>query len=638
MQKREQNLSSRINGNAIQPLAGVTVTVINDATGLPAALYSDNGVTPLVGSIVTDDTGYYSYHAANGEYTETFSSVRFSTPPTRKVILEDPDDNPNAKLSHLAAINGAGLSGYRATGTATVATDVAKKLNERKSIFDFVNNVDLSLAISSGSYNSTTRATMLAAVNAAWTSALTNAHDLFFPAGRYELGEYSFPWRQSVLGGSLLDCQNVTIHGEGPSTVFATVSSGGADVFQLNGVKNLHFAKLKITASLTAVLGSGSNAISVTGGYDNLTFDAIHIDNCQGIDRTTFIDGGKGLTLQCDGATFEVGKLKAKIYVKGCSQGFGFEAGLTNFLTKKVSVDVDVIAEDCFVGATIGAPAATGAIPAGTQTGVRVKLQSINCQKDVVLGRVHGVEVSAQVITTKTEAERRLDPRGVGWYAADTQVEALQCTYAKNSRIAITGNKGACSQKARIGGASAGSSGLTGATEYCDISLDVAGTASVASIVAVNSGGNVATSNRISMTPTTGSTYPADLMTATAANVLTIGQAFKGSFTGTLTGCTTAPTGTITWNIVGNMVTLNIPAFVGVSNTIDATITGMPAEIFPAANQFPQVLVQDSGVVGPGRILITTGGAMILNKLNSSSFTAAANKGIPEVTLTYQRF
>jgi hypothetical protein len=117
MQKYEENLASQLDGGALVPLSGVTVTVTSDATGLPASLYSDDGVTPITAPIVTTDTGYFGFFGPNGEYTITFTSPRIATF-TRKLILADPSDNPYATLSQLAATSGSTNIG---NGTETVA-------------------------------------------------------------------------------------------------------------------------------------------------------------------------------------------------------------------------------------------------------------------------------------------------------------------------------------------------------------------------------------------------------------------------------------------------------------------------------------------------------------------------------------
>ena len=92
MIKYEDNLAARINGNNLQPLAGAEVRVIDKATGLPAALFQDNELTPIPQPLSTDNNGYFAFKAADGKYMLSFSatqnSPRFDTF-TREIVLED---------------------------------------------------------------------------------------------------------------------------------------------------------------------------------------------------------------------------------------------------------------------------------------------------------------------------------------------------------------------------------------------------------------------------------------------------------------------------------------------------------------------------------------------------------------------
>lgn len=78
MQFFEENLTGRI-GGALQPLAGVSVTVTS-GSGVPVSLYADDaGTQPITQPLTTDSTGYFSFHAQDGSYTLTFSSSQFPT-------------------------------------------------------------------------------------------------------------------------------------------------------------------------------------------------------------------------------------------------------------------------------------------------------------------------------------------------------------------------------------------------------------------------------------------------------------------------------------------------------------------------------------------------------------------------------
>lgn len=503
----------------------------------------------------------------------------------------------------LAGTGGAGL-----VGTADGQT-VEERLRDSRSILSWVTSPALrNLIRTRGTFSAGDRTALYSAIQTAWASALANNHDLYAPAGLYDVGANSLPFGRidGSPPASLLDCRNVTVYGDGPLTEFKTTSAGGADVLQINGARNFHARNFRVTAALTGSAGSGSNGISVTGGFDNITLLDVWADDCPGLDKTTYVDGGKALTIQCDAATLEVGSLKARIFAKRCAQGFGFEAGLTNFLTKKVAVDVDVVAEDCFKAVTINAPEATSALPDGTHTGVRVRGQAINCQQSVVAVRAHGVEVDVQVISTKTAAARRLNPSASAWFAADSTVVGLRCTYAKNSQIRVTGNMGACDYKARIGGIGAGSSGLNGRTQHCDIFLDLGGTAAVDAVDAVDSGGNTMSQSRLTVTSNTAATLPAAFYVANLQNVLTIGPSQRlvdSVFSGPLVLNQSAP---------GNVETGRIE--------LNGSITALRGRGTSSAGQVVAGLYDNGGTL---RLGILNGNGIVVDALGTTSAIGA---------------
>lgn len=58
-----------------------------------------------------------------------------------------------------------------------------------------------------------------------------------------------------------------------------------------------------------------------------------------------------------------------------------------------------------------------------------------------------------------------------------------------------------------------------------------------------------------------------------------------GTFTATLSsGCTTTPTGTASYTVIGNQVTITIPAITCTSNTTGITISGVPSTLAPATS------------------------------------------------------
>lgn len=502
--------------------------------------------------------------------------------------------------SDLVATSGAALPGFIQDKVGAVATNAQEVFRRSRNVLDFM-SPSLKAACRAYSLTVPQRTEMLAAMNAALDSALTFPyHDLEFPDGLIGLNDANFPARQSTPVG-LKDFHNITLHCS-PGTVFSTLSDQGADVFQFNGIKNFHVKGFPIlTAELTSTLNSGSNACSITNGYDNITLE-IRAFNCQSVDKTAFIDGGKALSIQCDTTTEEVGTLKARVFANQCAQGFGFEADLAAFQSKKISIDVELVAEDCYVFATFGAPAATGPVTNGFQSIVNVRGQAINCQKDVIAARVQGVNVECEIATTKSEAARRLDPRGVAWFAPSPTVQAFECLQAKNSRFKITGNKGACTYKASIGGAGAGASGLSGATDNCDIFMDISGTASVVEILPVLSEADLINNSRIAMTSTTATTINNDFYLLSRKNTISIGQANRMAGT-SLSGRTSFSS-----SADGFLETVAIDNYSGVP--------GVQIRGASAANAITGGLVDYNGTM---RFGITNGTAFMVSGLTSSA-------------------
>lgn len=423
---------------------------------------------------------------------------------------------------------------YNPAGTGAVATTVAAELNRRRvSFFRWLTAAQIADVQTDTWYTGDTaskRSAMYDALVAAELYMRTEKVSIEFPDGWYEVGNQNFPWRGTTVPAvDLVDYYNAALFCS-PAVTFATVSPEGADVLNLNGVKNFHvFGYPKLTGQLTGGSVVGSNGCSVTGGYDNISLQ-ISPYNCPSVDAGTYIDGGKGLTIQTPvaGQTLECSTLVADVRATGCVHGFGIEVDLVAAATMRTAVSVNVVARDCYVAATYSAGAATSALTAGVGAGVKITGQAIDCQQDVVIGRTPGIEVDMQVITTKSAAARRLDSNLVAWRATDTEVSALICTYAHSSRISVYGNKGSCDYKARIGGVSAGSSGITGATLNSDIYLDLAGSPVTADIAEVDSGGNSLTTSRLTLTTITTSTVPAGFYTAARKNeICVIGEAGK---------------------------------------------------------------------------------------------------------------
>ncbi len=423
--------------------------------------------------------------------------------------------DPGGGLTDVMQPTGAALVGFKQDAPNAIAATVAEQLRPIKSVTGWGANADGSL----------TKDAMLQAITHAWDDARAGGFNLFFPSGVYDIGEYSFPWRQAFGVDELYDCRNVTIHGDGPETIFMTTSATGADVFQLDRVKNLHLRNLKITSKLTGFLDAGSNGISVTGGFDNISILDVWIENLAFVDKVLNVDGGKGLTLQLDSATQSLGSLTARIFVKGCAQGFGLELNPEQCENSALALNVDIVAEDCYQAVNIGGAEAKRVIRSDAMSAVRVTAQAINCQHDVFIGRAMGAVVDCQIATSKTAAARRLSPAGTAWRATDTTVDALNCASAINCPlISVTGDKGACDYKAQIGAANPGQSQLTGASQNTNFTIDVGGTATIADIrVVADINSDTVRNSRLTVSAKTG-VVPAALYGSTLNNVIIQGN------------------------------------------------------------------------------------------------------------------
>jgi len=403
---------------------------------------------------------------------------------------------------------------HTADATDAVPRNLQEKLTETVSVKDFG-------AVGDGSDE-------YAIIKKAWDFCVANGKSLYFPAGVYSSGSQNMPFKNPEFpASSLLDCKNIVIHGEGPNTILMSESSAGADVINVYECKNLHFRSLKIKATLSGSSGAGSNAVSVVGGFDNITFENIWAEDLPYVDKTTYLDGGKGFTIQTGTPSTEVGTLVVKnFFVKGCVYGFGVEVDLPNFATKRHAIDIHGVAEDCYVGFLFSAGESGASLSTSMTMGLTMKGIAVNCQRSALIGRAHGMVMDVNIVTTKTASQRRLNPSGGSWSSSDSTVDGLFCAYAKNSIISTYGDIGECDYKVQVGGTTAGSSGLSGETESCKIYIDIGGLASTAVFNLLNSGGNTISDCLIFITSLTGlnfSTLPSGLFATSKSNTVTVG-------------------------------------------------------------------------------------------------------------------
>lgn len=499
------------NGN---PLTGGKLHTYAAGTTTPQVTYTTSaGNVAHANPIVLDSAGRVSGS----------SEIWLTDNQSYKFVLKDSNDVLIATWDNISGINdvldtNAVNVEYDPpfTGALTSGYTVQERLAQTVSVKDFG-------AVGDGvvdDYDS---------IEAAWLYCYPIGASLYFPSGTYLVaGERNFPFKNPQLPvTSLLDCNNMTIFGDGPSSILKTSSVFGADVLQLNGLKNFHIRNLQVQ-SVVSGNDEGSNGVSVTGGFNNITIDNLWAKNLGYVDKTTYVDGGKAVTIQqpSDANPILMGSFKAtNIFVDGCVYGFGYEFDNDLALTQPVSIEVDIIVSNSRQGVVLSAPAATGTLSANSTSGVRIRGQSINCMQDIVANRIFGCDVEMQIIQTKTTADLLLSYEGTQWTAVDTTADVIGviCTYAKNSRIVAYGNKKNCYNKVKIGGATEGSSGLDGATDQCNFYFDITGTASNANVQFNNAGGNIMNNSRLYVTTSTATTLPIEFYDLALNNTITIG-------------------------------------------------------------------------------------------------------------------
>lgn len=129
----------------------------------------------------------------------------------------------------------------------------------------------------------------------AFTCAVKYKLNLYHPAGTYTVRNNNFPYKTLTPNSEdLFSCENITIYGDGNSTILRTISETGADVLNLHKVKDLHLKDFAVTAIVNnetvgaGMIGAGTNGISIIAGFDNITLDNIHIYDLYGREKSAY--------------------------------------------------------------------------------------------------------------------------------------------------------------------------------------------------------------------------------------------------------------------------------------------------------------------------------------------------------------
>ncbi len=137
------------------------------------------------------------------------------------------------------------------------------------------------------------------------------------------------------------------------------------------------------------------------------------------------------------------------------------------------------------------------------------------------------------------------------------------------------------------------------------------------------------------------SIYTGGIQLATSGGTASLLNYYEeNSFTGSATGFTTTPAPIIYYTRIGKTVTLNISSFSATSNSVNFTITGLPARLSPAREINQLCIVSDNGAfqATPGYCNIAASGTTLTFYRNTAgnNFTASGVKGLTFTTITYQ--
>lgn len=344
----------------------------------------------------------------------------------------------------------------------------------------------------------------------AFDYCIANKKDLFFPKGIYDVGERNFPFREESLTTNILkDCRGITIYGEGRGTVLMTSSKRGADVLQLNMLKNLTIKNFDITAELYSKRESGSNGVSVTNGYNNIVLDNLYIYDLPGIDSAGYIDGGKGLTMQFSANKKTIkGYLKASnITVKNSAYGFRFDAAnVSDLLKEKINIIIENLDVDkAYQGFSMSFGEASERVNADAALQMKVSASLNNCQQYIRFSRVIGGVYNFKVRKDENQTKIFKDKNSITWKNDDTKSFGFLSNYSKGTNVTITGDVGQVDNKIWIGavGSIVEPFNLKNRTENNVFNFDIAGTALNEDIKIINYKGESVHNSRINISKKT---------------------------------------------------------------------------------------------------------------------------------------
>lgn len=289
-----------------EPVPGVSVLVKTFPGGVNASLFDDDSGTTLANPLTTDSNGAFSFKAANGHYSVSFSGTGITAQTVSDITLCDPDDvitdaladlaeatgaaavgfapagsiaattvqaalveldTEKASLAALAASAGSSLVGFIQAGTGAVAHSVQDELRQRVSVFQFMTAAEIADVQSGAPTLDHT-----AAIQASITAKAPYGGELLFPAGTYKITA-PLTWYNTTSA----DKPGLAFVGEGRDATIIKSYIASGPVFDVRGTKS--FASGGTGSRFFN--GGGIYRLKIDGANATGTSDAINVQGWQ---------------------------------------------------------------------------------------------------------------------------------------------------------------------------------------------------------------------------------------------------------------------------------------------------------------------------------------------------------------------
>ncbi|EGE4660909.1 hypothetical protein SBON0708_004110 [Salmonella bongori serovar 48:i:- str. 94-0708] len=208
--------------------------------------------------------------------------------------------------------------------------------------------------------------------------------------------------------------------------------------------------------------------------------------------KSTYVDGGKAVTLQNGTSGLPYENIKCKYVFENCAFGFTFDINMDYMPNSTNSnkaymlgIDIEYSGKGCYRGLSGGSGAPTVTIPSnGMSHGLRIRADICDSQQYISVARVWDSEIDMKISQATVSASQRV------WTTYDTERYVQSSLADKHCRYSVVGQILSSGTLLRIGGTPYGSTGTTGQSLATDYEFDVLYQTATTKLDVINSGGN----------------------------------------------------------------------------------------------------------------------------------------------------